>query len=645
MATPLYNTDIIPLTSRPTLTVMDDGDYFAILDTSTGKISKILKTNLVLPASQVGYNNATSGLTATQVQAALDELVVNLGSSDSAISALGGRLDILEADELTEGSIAYDIKQSSDALKGVGYTEGTLKTHEDRLDTLEGADTIEGSVANTVKDAVDPIIEDVESLKESVDVLTERGRHIYGIDLNESTGVVTPLYDRIGKTFAVNQGSYTHPTNDFDSLYPWSAIRQVKMNDAGVVTSTRGDDAYAADTNDVMGALPKFWSRDEKVTIDGVVHHRMLITDQPGLYPAEGLFIDVDGTEHEYKYRGRLHASVDGSGKIGSQPDRYPLVNTSMTSYRSKCASKGSRWHLYDKRWQHALWMLMVIEAGSMNLRSSYGGGVNATPFGTASAYQITVAQTAQASVIMATATANLFKAGMMVQVGTTYSNENVAANRKVISVEAYDETSSRVNLSGDAFDSTVGNFCVARCQPVTGEMLDIFEGGSGFYRPAGYANSQCNVCYRGFWDLWGNAWNWLDGVLKQDGRFYVCFDPTKYGNADDSTASKYPAVADGWVDIGYIRNIPNGWQKTRKIYSDGLHEITLPETTGGSSTAWICAYLYYFGDGYQEGSGIFAVVCGGYWCGGANVSILYERGSYRPSNTYYSIASSLILE
>ena len=44
MGTPLYNTDIIPLTSRPTLTVMDDGDYFVILDTSTGKISKILKT-------------------------------------------------------------------------------------------------------------------------------------------------------------------------------------------------------------------------------------------------------------------------------------------------------------------------------------------------------------------------------------------------------------------------------------------------------------------------------------------------------------------------------------------------------------------------------------------------------------------------
>jgi hypothetical protein len=127
MGTPLYTTDIIPLTSRPTLTVMDDGDYFVILDTSTGKISKILKTN-IMTALKITYDN-TSGLTAETVQAALDELVVNLGSSDSAILALAGRLD---------------------ALEGTGYTEGSLKTHEDRLDTLEG--TGAGSVAKAIDD-------------------------------------------------------------------------------------------------------------------------------------------------------------------------------------------------------------------------------------------------------------------------------------------------------------------------------------------------------------------------------------------------------------------------------------------------------------------------------------------------------------
>mgnify|MGYP000885111148 CR=1 FL=1 len=115
MGTPLYSTDVIPLTSRPTLTVMDDGDYFAILDTSTGKISKILRID-VQKALNISYDNATSGLTATQVQAALDELVVDLGSADDAITALGGRLDILEADNTTEGSVAKTVKDAVEPI-------------------------------------------------------------------------------------------------------------------------------------------------------------------------------------------------------------------------------------------------------------------------------------------------------------------------------------------------------------------------------------------------------------------------------------------------------------------------------------------------------------------------------------------------
>lgn len=48
-----------------------------------------------------------------------------------------------------------------DAIKGTGYTYGTLKTHEDRLDTLEG--TGEGSVAKAIDDAVSPLAELVDT--------------------------------------------------------------------------------------------------------------------------------------------------------------------------------------------------------------------------------------------------------------------------------------------------------------------------------------------------------------------------------------------------------------------------------------------------------------------------------------------------
>jgi hypothetical protein len=122
MGTPLYTTDIIPLTSRPTLTVMDDGDYFVILDTSTGKISKILKT-LAMEALKISYDNSTSGLTAENVQAALDELVVDLGSAYDAISA----------------------------IKGTGWTDENLVDHEERIDSVELALARQGQDLASVK--------------------------------------------------------------------------------------------------------------------------------------------------------------------------------------------------------------------------------------------------------------------------------------------------------------------------------------------------------------------------------------------------------------------------------------------------------------------------------------------------------------
>ena len=147
MGTQLSNTDVIPLTSRPTLTVMDDGDYFAILDTSTGKISKILRAD-VQKALNISYDNTTSGLTATQVQAALDELVVDLGSSDNAISALAGRLDILEGADTVVGSVAKSIK--------------------DNAGDATFTPTVGSGIASTsIEEAVNEVGVDVEGLKTS----------------------------------------------------------------------------------------------------------------------------------------------------------------------------------------------------------------------------------------------------------------------------------------------------------------------------------------------------------------------------------------------------------------------------------------------------------------------------------------------
>ena len=45
MGTPLYSTDIKTVPNRPELSALDAGDFYLVYDMSTGKISKISKTN------------------------------------------------------------------------------------------------------------------------------------------------------------------------------------------------------------------------------------------------------------------------------------------------------------------------------------------------------------------------------------------------------------------------------------------------------------------------------------------------------------------------------------------------------------------------------------------------------------------------
>lgn len=151
----------------------------------------------------------------------LKELADALGSDENfavtignQISALDGRLDVIEGSELTEGSVLWAKKSSfdytdaeiaqevidRDAAIGVAQTflqgeidqeitdrEAAVQAEEEariaaddlldgRLDILEGADTVEGSVAKAEKDAkdhADSIVATEQSAREGADAIIQ----------------------------------------------------------------------------------------------------------------------------------------------------------------------------------------------------------------------------------------------------------------------------------------------------------------------------------------------------------------------------------------------------------------------------------------------------------------------------------------
>lgn len=99
--------------------------------------------------------------------------------------------------------------------------------------------------------------------------------------------------------------------------------------------------------------------------------------------------------------------------------------------------------------------------------------------------------------------------------------------------------------------------------------------------RPAG-TDGKVDVVWRGIEGLWGNAWEWCDGVNWKQGIYYVCNDPSKY--ADDTTTN-YTALSFGG-SVNWV---------SKYITQDGLDtgsnpHVMLPSAAGsGSETTYDC--------------------------------------------------------
>ena len=125
--------------------------------------------------------------------------------------------------------------------------------------------------------------------------------------------------------------------------------------------------------------------------------------------------------------------------------------------------------------------------------------------------------------------------------------------------------------------------------------------------RPTGTAD-KVGVIWRGIEDLWGNVWEWVDGVNWNDGTYYICNDPSKYA---DNTAT-------GYTKLNYS-GVTN-WSSSF-ITKEGLDSETnngefdfvmLPtEAGGGSGTTHYC-------DACWSSTGWRVFRHGGFWGLGA---------------------------
>ena len=447
----------------------------------------------------------------------------------------------------------------------------------------------------------------------SVDIRIESNT-IYGIERNIANNSATS-WDRTDNAVglvanATHDG--TEVQNDFDNLYPWSHMKTVNYDPTEkIITATIGDSNFKFDGSNgqVMTIVPEFyftyWADDTK--------EHWQISE----YAIEG-FTKVPGF-----MLGRYPSAKTTDNKLMSASGMFPEVLKTITSFRNDSKAVGDDFGQMDWRY-FAVQLLYLVEYADYNSQAKLGNGY--TNLRVSDNDKALVAETNVNRIIIATANANSFKVGQAISVGTNAAWKwNVAKNRLITSITDYSEgdiTGKAINFDGDPVNIAVDNVVWSTGQK-SGEC-DVLGMKSGCVANDG----KSAVIYRGLENIFGNVWQFVDGINIKDYVAYVCYNPENY--AVDKFDGDYKAV-------GYVNANKEGWGKT--LGHDANHPlVTLTTDVGGSSSNYLSDYYYT-----NPGNRIVRV--GGACVSNARAGLWSWACDYDSSYSYYTLGSRLLKE
>lgn len=182
------------------------------------------------------------------------------------------------------------------------------------------------------------------------------------------------------------------------------------------------------------------------------------------------------------------------------------------------------------------------------------------------------------------------------------------------------------VEFANNNVQSVIGRgYCDGNSSSISTGTCNNVSGLTG--RPAG-TDGKVDVVWRGIEGLWGNVWEWVDGVNYNNGAYYVCNDPSKY--ADDTTTN-YTALsftgATNWSGV-YI---------TQEGLDTSNPHIMLPSAAGsGSETTYVCDACFL-----STGWRVFER--GGRWTDGSKCGLFMVGFDAASSDSSLSLGSRLL--
>lgn len=576
--------------------------------------------NVAFAAGQTGRTDAFNTDQTTRAQAFSDAQIARQNAYVAAESARDTDFD--EAETLRQ--VGYDEDHSragtdhtradnDHALAGQDRT----KAEEDRTAaasdrTLAGTDHTRAESDHTQALANNAT---VAGFNNRVIALESKAVKQYGVrrTLNASSTLLERLNDGVGLVANVPTDDGT-AQNDFDAVYPFSQMKECIIDATGRI-HYKCDPTYAAAVGDWMVEVPLYYVKDVRTATTQDEYFSAFKLDG---YRIPKDFIREDDTVCQKIYYGRFKTGKDGTTDV-SRPGLVPSNYRDLASFRTGARAKGAGWQEvginYVKDFLHKL---TKVEFANLNSQTVFGPGITTVRY-TATDTAV-LAETAVNRFVTTTAIAANFNVGNVINIGTSLGGNNVASMRVITAINVLDASNSEIVFDGAAVNIAIGNI-IAMVAQKTGQTVNL-------QKPSGKLSGisgRTSFKWRGIEDPFGNLYEWVDGVLINDNKGYICNKPSLF--ASTLTADYKP--------LNYTNANTNGYP-FEMGYDENYPEAQFPIAVGaGSSTG--------YADYYYQNTGFRGAFFGGHATRGAAAGLFSWDLSNSPSLAYWGLGGRLM--
>ncbi len=427
------------------------------------------------------------------------------------------------------------------------------------------------------------------------------GTGVYGVAWDKSSNpTLTRINDSVGMVANVGVDGEV-AQNDFDFVPIFGEMAEVEDN-----------------LGNVFIRIPKFYIKKT----DGPDFKTWQVSKvrYAGFYLPWCFWDFEKGEELPYIDAGKYTASLSPDNKLQSIPDVPPLVSRSIVQFRDYAKANGKGYQQLDVHVVDVIRTLMFIEFATLNIQNIMMGYVNCR-YG-AEADLAEVSESAANRIIINSTSADNYRVGQTISIGTSRYGTNVCYGRVITAIETYDANNKAIYFDGEPVDIAVGNFLMN-----SGTVNGFSRGIASSSGSIGDNTSGKYPCvWRGIENPFGNIWQFVDGINITDNQAWVAKDAEVY--ASNLFTSPYE-------QLGYINANTNGYPKEMG-YDRQNPSAELPIALGGGAST-------YYSDYYYQNAGQRIARFGGSWSAGSPAGLSSWHLTYSSSDTYVIIGGRLL--